>query len=135
MMMVLSSGTAGKLDRATSFGDWAMRRRWVRIVLGLLAVLLVAAGLFLGLRGPAPEPRYLQLKKGMKWDEAEAVLKAKPHSMYLVHGRLEKEYVDVDGRVRVEIGGEDGDEVVDWEYLPDNPNPDLFQRFAKWLRL
>src|SRR5262245_11693240 len=107
MMMLLSSGAAGKLDRAPRSEVEAMGRRWWVGLASVVVVLVLAAGLFLWLRGPAPEPRYLQVTTGMKWDQAEKIMGREPYSMYLVDGVLEKYYPDVDGRVKIAIEGED----------------------------
>src|SRR4051794_40881447 len=113
-MMLLSSKAVRKLDRAVQWERRAMRRRWwVGLGVGLV---VVAAVLFLGLRGRAPQPRYLQITKGMKWDRAEKIMGTDAYAVYLVDGMLEKYYPDVDGRVKVAI---DGEEVADVEYMPD----------------
>src|ERR1700720_2223435 len=107
-----------------------------RVTIGFGAVLLVAGlfVLFLLLRGPAQQPRYLRIEKGMDWIQVEEIMRGKPVGTYMSEeGLLRKTYKDVDGNAHVVFDGE----VVaqDVEYVPDNPTPGFFERLAKGLRL
>ena len=69
----------------------------------------------------------------MTWDKAEDIMGRPPYATLLTRaGTLQKVYTDVDGRVWISL---EGDVVADVEYELDNPNPTLFERVAKWLRL
>jgi hypothetical protein len=107
--------------------------RKLRLVLGVSFLVLAGGGLFLALRGPAPQPHYLRIDKGMKWDDAEGIMGTTPYRKLLTaDGTLDKWYSDVGGLVRLSI---DGEEVVEIEYVPDVPDPSLALRVARWLRM
>src|SRR5262249_33731149 len=105
-------------------------RRLLLIVLAVLLLPVATFGAFLALRPAAAQPRYPQIEFGMSWEKVEEILGA-PHLTYLWHGRLCKDYVDVDGRTTVTY---DVDTVAEVVYVPDNPNPDFWVRVSKWLR-
>jgi hypothetical protein len=108
-----------------------MRKRWL-LGFGVPLLLLTGALLFLLLRGPAEQPRYLDVKIGMTWDQAEEILgEPKYGTWYQSDGLLEKAYDDVDGRVRVSI---DGEVVVAVQYIPNEVDTGFFARIARGLR-
>jgi hypothetical protein len=107
-----------------------------RLTIGLAAFLLVGGlfGLLLWLRGPAEQPRYLRIERGMDWERVDEIMGDQPFETYMSveKGLLRKSFKDVDGKALVVF---DGDVVKDVQYVPDNPNPDFFERLAKSLRL
>jgi hypothetical protein len=100
------------------------RRLWLAAVLALAA----AAGVVLYLMYREPPP-YDRVREGMTWEEVEALVGEPTLGVSLTgSGRLRKTYPEKGGRVRVEY---ENDRVVRVEYVPDNPDPDFWERLSR----
>jgi hypothetical protein len=106
-----------------------MRKRRVWLAALLVLVAAVGALLFLMYRDPPP---YDRVREGMTWEEVEALVGEPSLGVELTRrGNLRKTYPEKDGRVRVEYEGE---RAVRVEFVPDNPDPDFWERLSRLFR-
>src|SRR5262245_50018090 len=104
-----------------------MRKRR-RLELAAVPVLAAAVTAFLFVLYRDPPP-YDRVREGMTWEEVEALVGEPALGVAMTRGgNLRKTYAEKGGRLRVDYR----DEVaVRVEFIPDNPDPDFWERLSR----